>query len=60
MSEHWNCRRSRLQLNTITMSDRIIHDQNHDGLDRRGFLQCMALGESMKKWVQHCAEWGNI
>lgn len=24
------------------MSDRIIHDHNHDGIDRRGFLKCMA------------------
>ena len=24
------------------MSDQIIHDHNHDGLDRRGFLKCMA------------------
>lgn len=24
------------------MSDYIIHDHNHDGLDRRGFLKCMA------------------
>jgi 3',5'-cyclic-AMP phosphodiesterase len=24
------------------MTDRIIHDHNHDGIDRRGFLKCMA------------------
>jgi Icc protein len=24
------------------MSDLIIHDHNHDGIDRRGFLKCMA------------------
>ena len=24
------------------MSRRIIHDHNHDGIDRRGFLECMA------------------
>ena len=24
------------------MSHRIIHDHNHDGIDRRGFLECMA------------------
>jgi len=24
------------------MNDRIIHDHHHDGLDRRGFLKCMA------------------
>src|SRR5512142_1282790 len=24
------------------MSDCIIHDHNHDGVDRRGFLKCMA------------------
>lgn len=28
--------------NHVTMSDRIIHDHNHDGIDRRGFLKCMA------------------
>src|SRR5438445_12583601 len=25
-----------------SMSDYIIHDHNHDGIDRRGFLKCMA------------------
>ena len=25
-----------------TMSDLILHDHNHDGIDRRGFLKCMA------------------
>ncbi len=24
------------------MKDEIIHDHNHDGIDRRGFLKCMA------------------
>src|ERR1700688_4360367 len=24
------------------MSRRIVHDHNHDGIDRRGFLECMA------------------
>ncbi|HVJ56716.1 MAG TPA: hypothetical protein VM574_02680, partial [Terrimicrobiaceae bacterium] len=24
------------------MSDQLIHDHNHDGIDRRGFLKCMA------------------
>jgi Icc protein len=24
------------------MSKRIVHDHNHDGIDRRGFLECMA------------------
>jgi hypothetical protein len=24
------------------MTDEIIHDHHHDGIDRRGFLKCMA------------------
>jgi hypothetical protein len=24
------------------MQDEIIHDHHHDGIDRRGFLKCMA------------------
>ena len=24
------------------MRDEIVHDHNHDGIDRRGFLKCMA------------------
>ena len=24
------------------MTDKIIHDHHHDGIDRRGFLKCMA------------------
>jgi len=27
---------------TATAQDRILHDHNHDGVDRRGFLKCMA------------------
>ncbi len=27
---------------TKNMSDQILHDHNHDGIDRRGFLKCMA------------------
>jgi hypothetical protein len=26
----------------IEMADRILHDHNYDGVDRRGFLKCMA------------------
>ena len=26
----------------IEVADRILHDHNHDGIDRRGFLKCMA------------------
>jgi 3',5'-cyclic AMP phosphodiesterase CpdA len=26
----------------IASEDRILHDHNHDGIDRRGFLKCMA------------------
>ena len=25
-----------------TAKDEILHDHNHDGIDRRGFLKCMA------------------
>ncbi|HYS22670.1 MAG TPA: metallophosphoesterase, partial [Candidatus Eisenbacteria bacterium] len=25
-----------------TVKDEILHDHNHDGIDRRGFLKCMA------------------
>jgi Icc protein len=27
---------------TETTKDKILHDHNHDGIDRRGFLKCMA------------------
>jgi 3',5'-cyclic-AMP phosphodiesterase len=27
---------------TTKMKDEILHDHNHDGIDRRGFLKCMA------------------
>jgi len=33
------------------MSDQIIHDHNHDGLDRRGFLKCMAWAGTGALWV---------
>ena len=26
----------------IEIADQILHDHNHDGIDRRGFLKCMA------------------
>src|SRR5271156_6539762 len=26
----------------MTKKDEILHDHNHDGIDRRGFLKCMA------------------
>jgi Icc protein len=26
----------------LAMSKRLLHDHNHDGIDRRGFLECMA------------------
>src|ERR1700751_3097325 len=26
----------------IEVQDQILHDHNHDGIDRRGFLKCMA------------------
>ena len=27
---------------TSEVNDEILHDHNHDGIDRRGFLKCMA------------------
>src|SRR6202163_1570312 len=27
---------------TATSKDELLHDHNHDGVDRRGFLKCMA------------------
>ena len=27
---------------SILKSRKLIHDHNHDGIDRRGFLECMA------------------
>jgi 3',5'-cyclic-AMP phosphodiesterase len=53
----FRCRLDRRQRRTITLSiysrpegalmagkrqDEILHDHNHDGIDRRGFLKCMA------------------
>ena len=33
------------------MIDRIIHDHNHDGVDRRGFLKCMAWAGTGMLWT---------
>ena len=33
------------------MTDRIIHDQSTDGIDRRGFLKCMAWVGSGLVWT---------
>src|SRR5438046_10125486 len=33
------------------MSKLIIHDHNHDGVDRRGFLQCMAWAGTGVLWT---------
>ncbi len=33
------------------MSKRIVHDHNHDGIDRRGFLQCMAWAGTGVAWT---------
>ena len=33
------------------MSKRIIHDHNHDGIDRRGLLQCMAWAGTGVVWT---------
>src|SRR5271157_4045664 len=30
------------KLGEIEVTDQILHDHNHDGIDRRGFLKCMA------------------
>ena len=32
------------------MSKRIVHDHNHDGIDRRGFLECMAWAGTGVVW----------
>src|SRR5947209_18908464 len=32
------------------MEDRIIHDHNGDGIDRRGFLKCMAWAGTGLLW----------
>src|SRR3954471_9562177 len=38
--------------NSMKAKDNIIqHDQNHDGLDRRGFLQCMAWAGTGMLWT---------
>ncbi|HEU0114570.1 MAG TPA: hypothetical protein VFQ80_07835, partial [Thermomicrobiales bacterium] len=33
------------------MSDIIVHDHNHDGIDRRGFLKCMAWAGTGVLWT---------
>lgn len=33
------------------MSDTILHDHNHDGIDRRGFLKCMAWAGTGVLWT---------
>ena len=33
------------------MSKRIVHDHNHDGIDRRGFLECMAWAGTGVLWT---------
>jgi 3',5'-cyclic-AMP phosphodiesterase len=33
------------------MEDRIIHDPSHDGVDRRGFLKCMAWAGTSVLWT---------
>jgi 3',5'-cyclic-AMP phosphodiesterase len=32
-------------------NDEIVHDHNHDGIDRRGFLKCMAWAGTAALWV---------
>lgn len=36
---------------TKTMIDRILHDHNRDGVDRRGFLKCMAWAGTGMLWT---------
>ena len=33
------------------MSKRIVHDHNNDGIDRRGFLECMAWAGTGVVWT---------
>ena len=33
------------------MAKRIVHDHNHDGIDRRGFLECMAWAGTGVAWT---------
>ena len=33
------------------MSDLIVHDHHHDGIDRRGFLKCMAWAGTGVLWT---------
>src|SRR6202023_3412997 len=33
------------------MEDRIVHDHAHDGIDRRGFLKCMAWAGTGLVWT---------
>ena len=34
-----------------TAKDEISHDHNHDGIDRRGFLKCMAWAGTGMVWA---------
>src|SRR5258708_33829821 len=40
--------RGRVRENRMTkiVKDEIVHDHNEDGIDRRGFLKCMAWAET--------------
>ncbi len=33
--------------------DEILHDHNHDGIDRRGFLRCMAWAAPVRSASIH-------
>src|SRR5438045_7094520 len=39
------------QSNMKSKSKLILHDHNHDGLDRRGFLECMAWAGTGMLWT---------
>jgi 3',5'-cyclic-AMP phosphodiesterase len=52
------------QEQTKVMTDRIIHDHHHDGIDRRGFLKCMAwvgtgVVYSVSSGILHSASLGS-
>jgi hypothetical protein len=38
------------QLENSLMNDHILHNHHHDGVDRRGFLKCMAWAGTGVVW----------
>jgi Icc protein len=47
----WHDRPTKQPKQTNIMSDYISHDHEHDGIDRRGFLQCMAWAGTGLLWT---------